>query len=110
MVRNEVCPDGRNDLPLVCDSQVVYVEGKANKQRNDEQTICNNRRVHILCRQSEGDERLDIIRKLRRVAKMIPGPIEKNVGQPTLMRLRKLVPAPVDRLIIAQESIDQGKD
>ena len=86
------------------------MEGEANKQRNDEQTICNNRRVHILRRQSKGDERFDVIRELRRIAKMIPGPKEKNVGQPTLMRLRKLVPAPVDRLIIAQESIDQGKD
>ena len=41
---------------------------------------------------------------------MIPGSIEKNVGQPTLMRLRELVAAPVDWLLVAQKAIDQGKD
>ena len=56
------------------------MEGKANEEGDDEQTIRDNRRVHILRRQSKGDECLDIIGELRRIAKVIPGPVEKNVG------------------------------
>ena len=86
------------------------MKGKADEEGDDEQAICDNRRVHVLRRQSKGDERLGIIGELGGIAKMVPGPVEKNVGQPTLVRFRKLIPAPVDRSVIAQKSIDQGED
>lgn len=41
---------------------------------------------------------------------MVPGSIEENVGQPTLMRLGEPIAAPVDWLLVAQKSIDQDKD
>ena len=97
-------------LPLVYSCQVVYVEGKANKQRDYEQTIRNNRWVHVLRRQSKSDECLDLLREHWRIAEVIPCPVEKNMGQPTLVGIRELVAAPLDRLIVSQQSIDQGED
>ena len=86
------------------------MEWKSNKQRDNEQTIRNNRRMHIIRRQSKDEELLDIIRELWRITEVIPGPVEENMGQPTLVSIRELVPLPADRSVVTQKPIHQGQD
>ena len=63
MIRNTVDHIYEGILPFVIDSQIVYMERDANHERDDEQTIHDDRRMRVFRRESIGDKRFDLVRK-----------------------------------------------
>ena len=85
MIRNMGPTAFVKELPFVTDGEIVYMEGNADHQRDDEYTIRNNCEVRTGSRESVSEKRFDIVRKFRCITEVIPSPVEEDVGQPTLV-------------------------